>query len=105
MIIFLLSYYFNYLECLHTCFTISSYNVLTGAPVPPLGVQSFPESTQEVPAISKCNQGLSCTNSSINIPAVIVPALRPPVFLSSAKSPLYNFLKHLSFGSLQNFSP
>ena len=48
-------------------------DVATGAPVPPFGVVSFPESVQEVPAISKCNQGLSCTNSSMNIPAVIVP--------------------------------
>ncbi len=86
-------------------YLIKLYKVLIGAPVAPFTVSSDTSlSDQAVPAISKCIQGLPCTNSPINIPAVIEPACLLPALAKSATLPLYNSLYSSNEGNCQNFS-
>ena len=54
----------------------SSTSVRTATPVPPLPAQGLASSSQAVPAISRCTQGVSPVNSRRNHAAVDAPA--PP---------------------------
>ena len=56
----------------------------TATPDGPFAIQGLFSSIQATPAISRCSQGVSPTNSFRNIAAVIAPPQRPPMLTRSA---------------------
>src|SRR5579884_1508961 len=70
----------------------SFVKVLTQTPEGPLAMNGFASSSHAVPAMSRCTQGVSPTNSRRNQAAVIEPPARPPMLARSAKALLSNSL-------------
>src|SRR5207249_2762873 len=67
----------------------SSTKVRTPTPEGPLDMKGLASSSQAVPAISRCAQGVLSANSLRNMAAVIAPPGRPPTLVISAKA-LFN---------------
>src|ERR1041384_6305088 len=62
----------------------NSIKLRTPIPDGPLAIQLLFSSIHAVPAMSRCSQGLSSTNSFRKTAAVLAPPQRPPVFIISA---------------------
>src|SRR5208282_6003751 len=60
--------------------------VRTPTPEGPLARWGFASSSQAVPAMSRCTQGVPSANSLRNVAAVIAPPQRPPMLGRSAKA-------------------
>src|ERR1041385_6103825 len=62
----------------------NSIKLRTPIPDGPLAIQLLFSSIHAVPAMSRCSQGVSSTNSFRKTAAVLAPPQRPPVFIISA---------------------
>src|SRR5437868_10236132 len=83
----------------------NSIKLRTPIPDGPLAIQLLFSSIQAVPAMSRCSQGVSSTNSFRKTAAVLAPPQRPPVFMMSAMLERIWSRYSASSGRRQNFSP